>query len=66
MLDGGTACFRSLSAAASPCRAARFCSPSCTAASHPCLLCTAVSGGGGKLASAAEPYQEPPLFLLSA
>ncbi|KAF0899499.1 hypothetical protein E2562_019982 [Oryza meyeriana var. granulata] len=62
-----SACFRSLSAPASPCpscRAAAFCSPSCAAASHPRLLCAALSGGG--LASAAEPQQEPLLFLLSA
>uniref|UniRef100_A0A0E0LSB0 SET domain-containing protein n=1 Tax=Oryza punctata TaxID=4537 RepID=A0A0E0LSB0_ORYPU len=66
-----SACFRSLSAAAPcpSCRAAGFCSPSCAAASHPRLLCAALSGGGGgggNLASAAEPHQEPLLFLLSA
>ncbi|KAL5220900.1 hypothetical protein ABZP36_025613 [Zizania latifolia] len=62
-----SACFRSLSAPASPCpscRAAAFCSPACAAASHPRLLCAALSGG--KLASATEPHQEPLLFLLSA
>uniref|UniRef100_A0A0A9F117 SET domain-containing protein n=1 Tax=Arundo donax TaxID=35708 RepID=A0A0A9F117_ARUDO len=71
-----SACFRSLPAAAAgasipcaSCRAAAFCSPSCGAASHPRLLCAALSiAGGAALAAAAptEAVQEPLLFLLSA
>ncbi|TKW08406.1 hypothetical protein SEVIR_6G026300v4 [Setaria viridis] len=67
------ACFRSLPASAvvpcASCRAAAFCSPACAAASHPRLLCAALShGGGAGLAAAAptEAVQEPLLFLLSA
>ncbi|PWZ43842.1 Histone-lysine N-methyltransferase ASHR2 [Zea mays] len=68
-----SACFRSLTPAATipcvSCRAAAFCSPACAAASHPHLLCAALShGGGAGLAAAAptEAIQEPLLFLLSA
>ncbi|NP_001299818.2 Histone-lysine N-methyltransferase ASHR2 [Zea mays] len=68
-----SACFRSLPPAATipcvSCRAAAFCSPACAAASHPHLLCAALShGGGAGLAAAAptEAIQEPLLFLLSA
>ncbi|XP_062195985.1 histone-lysine N-methyltransferase ASHR2 [Phragmites australis] len=68
-----SACFRSLPAAAAiacaSCRAAAFCSPACAAASHPRLLCAALSNGGGAALAAAAPteaVQEPLLFLLSA
>jgi SET and MYND domain-containing protein len=68
-----SACFRSLPAAATipcdSCRATAFCSPSCAAASHPRLLCAALSHGGGAALAAAAPtaaIQELLLFLLSA
>ncbi|KAG0522894.1 hypothetical protein BDA96_07G077100 [Sorghum bicolor] len=68
-----SACFRSLPAAATvpcaSCRAAAFCSPACAAASHPRLLCAALSHGAGAGVAAAAPteaIQEPLLFLLSA
>ncbi|KQJ95536.1 histone-lysine N-methyltransferase ASHR2 [Brachypodium distachyon] len=62
-----SACFRCLPQAphAAPCpscRAAAFCSPACAAASHPRLLCAALS----RLAAAPESHQEQLLFLLSA
>uniref|UniRef100_A0A453SC96 SET domain-containing protein n=1 Tax=Aegilops tauschii subsp. strangulata TaxID=200361 RepID=A0A453SC96_AEGTS len=62
-----SACFRSLPppphTPCPSCRAAAFCSPACSAASHPRLLCAALSSG---LAAAPEAHQEPLLFLLSA
>uniref|UniRef100_A0ACD6AGG7 Uncharacterized protein n=1 Tax=Avena sativa TaxID=4498 RepID=A0ACD6AGG7_AVESA len=62
-----SACFRSLPppphAPCPSCRAAAFCSPACASASHPRLVCAALSSG---LAAAPEAHQEQLLFLLSA
>ncbi|KAK1609319.1 hypothetical protein QYE76_032992 [Lolium multiflorum] len=64
-----SACFRSLPppphapAPCPSCRAAAFCSPACAAASHPRLLCAALSRN---LAAAPDAHHEALLFLLSA